>query len=283
MDWRVNILSNSVLLLILDKMLDGTRIGRSRGSARRAVAGGGGPERWPCNRADGLPRLDRSGCRADLSGRRAAVPCVMARTSSRRRCRRLAWALTGSGHDFVECLDLMRRIGDMDVFLSKAAAEVIFMYTKDRAPVPRHDPADQGHLGQRRPGRAGSTMAGTTRWSWRRRPPTPWPSAWPASPTRWSPTCSPRPASAACRSIVYACDTKPVHDTMAPGGMVRLWPRRIDLENTERLKGVRGDDGGRGHGRAGAGGRAPLAEVRRLDGDSPRRGRDASSRATSSS
>ena len=36
--------------------------------------------------------------------------------------------------------------------------------------------------------------------------------------------------------IVYACDTKPVHDTMAPGGMVRLWPRRIDLENTERLK-----------------------------------------------
>ena len=36
--------------------------------------------------------------------------------------------------------------------------------------------------------------------------------------------------------IVYACDTKPVHDTMAPGGMVRLWPRRVDLENTERLK-----------------------------------------------
>ena len=42
-----------------------------------------------------------------------------------------------------------------------------------------------------------------------------------------------------CRvpAIVYACDTKPVHDTMAPGGMVRLWPRRVDLENTEKLKG----------------------------------------------
>jgi len=24
---------------------------------------------------------------------------------------------------------------------------------------------------------------------------------------------------------------------MAPGGMVRLWPRRVDLENTERLRG----------------------------------------------
>ena len=37
--------------------------------------------------------------------------------------------------------------------------------------------------------------------------------------------------------IVYACDTKPVHDTMAPDRLVRLWPRRIDLDNTERLKG----------------------------------------------
>ena len=49
---------------------------------------------------------------------------------------RLAWALTGSGHDFVECLDFMRALGEMDVFLSRAAAEVIFMYTKDRDPFP---------------------------------------------------------------------------------------------------------------------------------------------------
>jgi flavoprotein len=41
-------------------------------------------------------------------------------------------------------------------------------------------------------------------------------------------------------TIVYACDTRPVHDTMAPGGMVRLWPRQIDLENTERLKAFEG-------------------------------------------
>ena len=53
--------------------------------------------------------------------------------------------------------------------------------------------------------------------------------------------------------IVYACDTKPVHDTMAPGGMVRLWPRRVDLENTERLQGLRRHHGGRGHGGAGTG------------------------------
>ncbi len=52
------------------------------------------------------------------------------------RRQRLAWALTGSGHDFVECLELMRELGEMDVFLSRAAAEVIFMYTKDRKPFP---------------------------------------------------------------------------------------------------------------------------------------------------
>ena len=40
--------------------------------------------------------------------------------------------------------------------------------------------------------------------------------------------------------ILYACDTKPVHETMAPDGMVRLWPRRIDLENTDRLRAFEG-------------------------------------------
>ena len=40
--------------------------------------------------------------------------------------------------------------------------------------------------------------------------------------------------------ILYACDTKPVHETMAPDGMVRLGPRRIDLENPDRLRAFEG-------------------------------------------
>jgi dihydromethanopterin reductase (acceptor) len=40
--------------------------------------------------------------------------------------------------------------------------------------------------------------------------------------------------------ILYACDTRPVHETMAPDRMVRLWPRRIDLENTDRLRDFEG-------------------------------------------
>jgi dihydromethanopterin reductase (acceptor) len=41
-----------------------------------------------------------------------------------------------------------------------------------------------------------------------------------------------------CRlpSIVFACDTEPVVTTEAPGEWVTLYPRRIDLENTERLR-----------------------------------------------
>ena len=36
--------------------------------------------------------------------------------------------------------------------------------------------------------------------------------------------------------IVFACDTAPELDTEAPKGMVKVFPRRIDLENVERLK-----------------------------------------------
>jgi flavoprotein len=41
-----------------------------------------------------------------------------------------------------------------------------------------------------------------------------------------------------CRvpAIVFACDTAPELETEAPKGMVKLYPREIDLKNTERLK-----------------------------------------------
>ena len=41
-----------------------------------------------------------------------------------------------------------------------------------------------------------------------------------------------------CRvpTIIFACDTAPELETEAPKGMVKVYPRRIDLENTDRLK-----------------------------------------------
>lgn len=37
-------------------------------------------------------------------------------------------------------------------------------------------------------------------------------------------------------TIVFACDTAPEMETEAPSGVVKVYPRRIDLENTARLK-----------------------------------------------
>ena len=42
-----------------------------------------------------------------------------------------------------------------------------------------------------------------------------------------------------CRvpAIVFACDSAPEMDTEAPEGMVKVYPRAIDLQNTQRLAG----------------------------------------------
>jgi hypothetical protein len=45
-----------------------------------------------------------------------------------------------------------------------------------------------------------------------------------------------RPESVASRRSFFACDTAPELETEAPKGLVKVDPRRIDLENTERLK-----------------------------------------------
>ena len=41
-------------------------------------------------------------------------------------------------------------------------------------------------------------------------------------------------------TIVFACDTAPELVTEAPKGMVKVYPRPIDLENRERLGGFAG-------------------------------------------
>ena len=44
---------------------------------------------------------------------------------------RWGWALTGSGHFFTECLEMIRTLDHVDLFVSKAAAEVVRMYKHD--------------------------------------------------------------------------------------------------------------------------------------------------------
>ncbi len=157
----------------------------------------------------------------------------------RPRTPRLAWALTGSGHDFTECLEIIRELGELDLFLSKAAAEVIFLYTRERKPFPpgirliRDTTASAPPVGRFYDGWYHTLVVAPA-----------------TSNTVAKFVCGISDTlvtnvfaqAGKCRIpiIVYACDTKPVHDSMAPHRMVRLWPRRIDLENTARLKDFEG-------------------------------------------
>src|SRR5215212_1712640 len=100
---------------------------------------------------------------------------------------RWGWALTGSGHFFKECLAMIGELDDVDLFVSKAASEVVRMYRQEfKLPKSANVFAQAGK----------------------------------------------------CRvpAIVFACDTAPELETEAPKGMVKVYPRKIDLENTERLK-----------------------------------------------
>lgn len=148
---------------------------------------------------------------------------------------RLAWALTGSGHFFTECLELIREVGDCDLFVTKAAAEVIRMYRKQFENLPRDVCLIKDTTASAAP--VGSFYHGLYHTL----------VVAPATSNTVakcvfgiSDTLATNVYAQAgkCRipSIVFACDTAPEMETEAPSGMVKVYPRRIDLENVERLK-----------------------------------------------
>lgn len=149
---------------------------------------------------------------------------------------RLAWAITGSGHYLRESLDILNALDDVDVFLSRAAAEIIQQYgfqpqlnrrghrvyqdkTASSVPVELFyqgkyhtlviAPATSNTIAKMAYGFSDSLVtnlyaqAGKTR----------------------------------VHSIVFACDTAPELESEAPReNIVRVYPRTIDLENVNKLK-----------------------------------------------
>ncbi len=148
---------------------------------------------------------------------------------------RLGWALTGSGHCFTESLAVMARIPDIDIFVSKAAAEVVRMYKDDFGKLPktarifRDTTASAAPVGLFYHGFYHTLVVAPA-----------------TSNTIAKAVCGISDNLATnvfaqagkCRvpTIVFACDTAPEMETEAPDGMVKVYPRRIDLENTARLK-----------------------------------------------
>lgn len=147
---------------------------------------------------------------------------------------RWGWALTGSGHLFKECLELVHELQDIDLFVSRAADEVVRMYKQQlklpkSARIFRDTTASAAPVGYFYHGVYHTlVLAPATSNSVAK-------CVFGISDTLATNVFA---QAGKCRvpTIVFACDTAPELETEAPKGMVKVYPRRIDLENTQRLK-----------------------------------------------
>ncbi|MGQ9366480.1 flavoprotein [Azospirillum sp. ST 5-10] len=149
---------------------------------------------------------------------------------------RLAWAVTGSGHFLTECLELMDGLPDFDLFVSAAADEVVRMYRRggvrwpENTRVFRDRTASAVPVGRFYRGHYHTLVVAPATSNTIAK------AVWGISDTLVTNVLA---QAGKCRvpTIVFACDTAPEMDTEAPDGMVKVYPRRIDLENVERLRG----------------------------------------------
>jgi flavoprotein len=147
---------------------------------------------------------------------------------------RWGWALTGSGHFFKECLGAIRALEEVDLFVSKAAGEVLHMYKQDlslpkstrifRDTTASSPPVGYFYYGVYHTLVLAPATSNTVAKC-----------VYGISDTLATNVFA---QAGKCRVpiIVFACDTAPELETEAPKGMVKVYPRRVDLENTERLK-----------------------------------------------
>jgi dihydromethanopterin reductase (acceptor) len=147
---------------------------------------------------------------------------------------RWGWALTGSGHFFKECLKMIRELDEVDLFVSKAAGEVVRMYRQEfklskNARVFRDTTASAAPVGFFYYGTYHTLIVAPATSN------TVAKCVFGISDTLVTNVFA---QAGKCRvpAIVFACDTAPELETEAPKGMVKVYPREIDLKNTERLK-----------------------------------------------
>ncbi len=147
---------------------------------------------------------------------------------------RWGWALTGSGHYFKECLAMIAALDEVDLFVSRAAAEVVRMYRQElklprSARVFRDTAASSPPVGAFYYGVYHTLVVGPATSN------TVAKCVYGISDTLATNVFA---QAGKCRvpAIVFACDTAPELETEAPKGMVKVYPRAIDLDNTARLK-----------------------------------------------
>ena len=147
---------------------------------------------------------------------------------------RWAWVLTGSGHFFNESIDLINSLENLDLFVSKAADEVLSMYKK-RGKL-------SSHVKIYKDSSSSSVTVGRFYKNY-------------YHTLVMAPTSSNTVAkcvygisdtlatnifaqSGKCRveCIYFPCDTAPELETLSPKGFVKVFPRKIDLQNVKNLK-----------------------------------------------
>ncbi|MCK9345475.1 MAG: flavoprotein [Candidatus Pacebacteria bacterium] len=148
---------------------------------------------------------------------------------------RLAWAITGSGHYIEECLDFLLTLDDVDLYLSQAGEEVLKMYginlddVRKKMSVYRDKAASAPPVGHFYKGYYHTfVMAPTTSNT----------IAKCVLGIADSLVTNLYSQAGKCKvpSIVYPCDIAPEMETTAPGGKVMVYPRKIDLEGTAKLR-----------------------------------------------
>ncbi len=148
---------------------------------------------------------------------------------------RLAWAITGSGHYIKECLDFLLTLEAVDLYISQAGEEVLKMYgisiseLRDRLPVYRDKAASAPPVGHFYKGYYHTFVIAPTTSN------TVAKCVLGIADTLVTNLYS---QAGKCRvpSIIYPCDIAPEMETTAPGGKVMVYPRKIDLEGTEKLR-----------------------------------------------
>lgn len=148
---------------------------------------------------------------------------------------RLAWAITGSGHYIEECLEFLLTLDAVDLYISLAGEEVLKMYginlngIREKMPVYRDKTASAPPVGHFYKGHYHTlVMAPTTSNT----------VAKCVLGIADSLVTNLYSQAGKCKvpSIVYPCDIAPEMETTAPGGKVMVYPRKIDLEGTDKLR-----------------------------------------------
>jgi dihydromethanopterin reductase (acceptor) len=148
---------------------------------------------------------------------------------------RMAWALTGSGHYLRECLELLDELQGVDLFLSAAAAEILTMYgyslddLRKKMRVFRDITASGVPVGLFYRGDYHTVVIAPATSN------TVAKCVYGISDNLVTNIFA-QAGKCGVPVIVFACDTEPELESEAPRSIVKVYPRRVDLENVEHLR-----------------------------------------------